>query len=75
MGFQKCQTIQVWAAVARRCGLECHPLADMPQHVLIRVPLRASDSAESAGYVRIWAVRIAGLRFAEIGMDATDSQR
>eukprot|EP00439_Symbiodinium_sp_Y106_P057124 s819_g8.t1 len=39
----------VWAAVARRCGLECHPLADMPQHVLIRVPLRASDSAESAG--------------------------
>jgi len=39
----------VWAAVARRCGLECHPLADMPRHVLIRVPLRASDSAESAG--------------------------
>ncbi|CAE7497739.1 Fbxo21 [Symbiodinium natans] len=39
----------VWAAVARRCGLECHPLAGMPQHVLIRVPLRTSESSESAG--------------------------
>eukprot|EP00931_Biecheleriopsis_adriatica_P068360 TRINITY_DN42325_c0_g1_i1.p1 TRINITY_DN42325_c0_g1~~TRINITY_DN42325_c0_g1_i1.p1 ORF type:complete len:411 (-),score=87.63 TRINITY_DN42325_c0_g1_i1:22-1254(-) len=30
----------VWAAVARRCGLSCHPLAGFPGHVLIRVPLR-----------------------------------
>ena len=29
---------QVWAAVARRCGLLCHPLANVPRHVLIRIP-------------------------------------
>ena len=33
----------VWAAVARRCGLVCHPLANMPRHVLIRIPARPSD--------------------------------
>jgi len=30
----------VWAAVARRCNLSCHPLAGFPAHVLIRIPVR-----------------------------------
>lgn len=30
----------VWAAVARRCGLQSHLLAGFPQHLLIRVPIR-----------------------------------
>merc|ERR1719343_560337 len=30
----------VWAALARRCSLPCHPLAGFPGHVLIRIPVR-----------------------------------
>ncbi|CAJ1431519.1 unnamed protein product [Effrenium voratum] len=33
----------VWAAVAGRCGLVCHPLANVPRHVLIRIPARAES--------------------------------
>jgi len=34
----------IWSAVARRCGLESHPLASFPQHVLIRVPVQVPAS-------------------------------
>eukprot|EP00438_Fugacium_kawagutii_P013135 Skav233639 [mRNA] locus=scaffold2779:282453:284444:+ [translate_table: standard] len=33
----------VWAAVARRCGLTCHPLANVPRHVLIRIPAAGEE--------------------------------
>jgi len=39
-------THQVWVAVARRCGLICHPLANVPRHVLIRIP----TAGESTGW-------------------------
>ncbi|CAK9082594.1 F-box only protein 21 [Durusdinium trenchii] len=37
----------VWAAVARRCGLMCHPLANVPRHVLIRIPAGGEGPAEN----------------------------
>eukprot|EP00435_Cladocopium_sp_Y103_P065400 s912_g27.t1 len=37
----------VWAAVARRCGLICHPLANVPRHVLIRIPAAALSTGPS----------------------------
>eukprot|EP00434_Breviolum_minutum_P016788 symbB.v1.2.014808.t1/scaffold1091.1/size138789/3 len=41
----------VWAAVARRCGLVCHPLANVPRHVLIRIPAtRESGPAETQDF-------------------------
>jgi len=39
----------VWSAVARRVGLESHPLAFMPQHVLIRVPVRRQEMTDGLG--------------------------
>ncbi|CAK9091541.1 unnamed protein product [Durusdinium trenchii] len=37
----------VWAAVARRCGLMCHSLANVPRHVLIRIPAGGEGPAEN----------------------------